>query len=85
MRTVEFGLQHGDEAPVVRQAGQRIADRHRPNLFEQTRLFQQRAAENDHVASGLAQFGNEERAIEKVSRKSCGSVANYVKRRYTEK
>ena len=79
-RTVQLRFHPADQPPVIRQAGQRIADRHGPHLIEQPRLIQQRAGQHDDVTRDLAQFRQEERPVKQLPRERRGHVANHVER-----
>src|SRR5215467_6598771 len=82
--TVEFRLQHANQAAVIRQPGERIADRHGAHLFKQTSLIQQSSRKHHHVAERLAQLRKEKRPVEKLTRKRRGDVADCIQRSHDQ-
>src|SRR6267142_4254987 len=84
-RAIQFRFQDADEAAIVGQASERIADGQRAHLVEQAGLIEQGTEEHHDVACGFAQFSEEERSIQKMAGKSSCKVARYVERRHDEK
>src|SRR6266478_3003145 len=59
-----------EEAAVVRETGEGIADGKMVNLFEEASVFKQRASERDGVAQHHERLGKDEWGVEQASRLS---------------
>jgi len=77
-RTIEFCFHYGEEAAVVGEAGERVADGHRVDLVEEARLVEQSAGKHDDITGGFGELGKNEGAVEKVPRKSSSDMTNDV-------
>src|ERR1700758_4357582 len=76
--TIQLCFQDAEQAAIVGESGQRIADGHGAHLLEKACLVQERAGEHDDVADGFAYFREEKGTVEKLARESGSEVANNV-------
>src|SRR5260370_6318116 len=68
-----------EKPAIVGKAGERIADSHMMNLFEEPRVIKKRAAQRDRVAQNYESLGENERGIQQASRLSGGELSGDVK------
>src|SRR5207245_11551166 len=67
-----FVFEDVEEAAVVGEAGERVADGHVANALEEAGVFQKGAAESDGVAHDYEALGENERSVHQPSRLSGG-------------
>src|SRR5215475_12786323 len=68
-RTIQFRFHHADQPAIVGKSRERITYCESTHLIEQTRLIQESAAKHHDISGRLAQFSQEKRAIQQMTRK----------------
>ena len=75
---LDFAFERVQQGAVIAQASERVADGELPHLFEQARIIEQRAAENQSIAARAQAERQRERRIESVQRLRGGKMAGHI-------
>src|SRR5580704_4770402 len=75
---LSFILENVEEAAVIGEAGERIADGKMANLFEEPCVIEERAAEGDGVTAHRKDLGEHERRVEKALGLARGELSGEV-------
>src|SRR5690348_8599109 len=73
-----FGFKNIEQATIVGQPGERVADGEVADLFEQARIVEQSAAESDGVAGDGERLREDERGIKQALRLRGGNLCGEI-------
>src|ERR1700730_16368166 len=73
-----FILQDIEEASIIGEAGERIADGEMPNLFKETSVIEKRSAQREGVAADREDLREQERRVEKTLGLARGELGGEV-------
>ena len=76
--TLVFVFENVEQAPIVGESGERIADRHVANALEQARVIEQCAAKRDGIAQNHEPLGKDKRSIHNLGRLRRGKLSGDV-------